>query len=66
MLTLNQWQQKHHKVVEQIGQIRSVADICPNPARQELWVLKDYFVTSVSGGSIWLVPVREINRFITK
>jgi len=30
-----------------------------NPNRKELWHLSDWRVTSVSGGTIWLLPREE-------
>ena len=42
----------------------AVVDLFNDPERRkraELWYLTDYRVMSVTGGSIWLTPVRRIH-----
>ena len=55
-MTLNEWKQKWDYVVTTHS---SGAMVLPDDlvcgARSELWHLSDYVVSSVTGGSVWLI-----------
>ena len=54
--TFEQWQREWpHAAVHHANGFISVPDAV-HRARSEAWRLSDYVVTSVAGGSIWLMP----------
>jgi hypothetical protein len=59
MMTLGQWIQtaNYPYTGRWNGHAYVIADCAGNPpARRSLWNLSDYRVSSVCGGSIWLMP----------
>lgn len=53
MKTLQGWAAKNNIVVSRHCHARCVAVIAPN--KSELFRLDDYYVSSVTGGTIWLI-----------
>ena len=54
MNSLNQWSQKNNIVVSHCGHAR-IVQFDNNPNRADLWRLRDYIVSGVRAGSIWLI-----------
>ena len=64
-MTLRQWIERYQRLVHSHGELGTVwlpdfVETPTNPAeRWSLFHLSDYVVSSVSGGSIWLVPAED-------
>lgn len=56
-LTLDEWSKEANIHVNAYkGDLKWVPDLINHPMRNALWHLADYYVTSVTGGGIWLSP----------
>jgi hypothetical protein len=58
-MTLAEWAEQSEYRVGEHGAARWVPDVATDRAlaiRSQLWDLDDYRVSSVSGGTIWLMP----------
>lgn len=55
-MTLKQWEESSPIRYHFHGVSVVVPDILKHELRIQLWQLEDYRVTSVTGGSIWLMP----------
>ncbi len=70
-MTLQEWSIRFDRVINSgkngafwLPDSFSFVEIQETKARNELWNLSDYIVSSVSGGTIWLIPHNEISRAV--